>query len=86
MPLRPVVNPPHRVNRVRHAVEDVRGGKLNDPRFGMRMRGTGPRWDSIARLFEIWRSKLGMNPAGLTEGPTTFRRPSAQRALFPTRE
>ncbi|MEK7468039.1 MAG: PA0069 family radical SAM protein [Planctomycetota bacterium] len=74
---------PHRVNRVRHAVEDVRGGKLNDPRFGTRMRGSGPRWDSIARLFEIWRAKLGMDPSGLTGGPTTFRQPSAQGALFP---
>ncbi|KAF0246911.1 MAG: radical SAM domain-containing [Planctomycetota bacterium] len=74
---------PHRVNRVRHAVEDVRGGKLNDPRFGMRMRGTGPRWEAIARLFDVWRRKLGMEPSGLVDAATTFRRPSIQGALFP---
>jgi DNA repair photolyase len=73
---------PLRVDRVLHAVEDVRGGKLNDPRFGMRMRGSGPRWDSIARLFEVWRRKLGMEKSALSDAPTTFTRPSAQGKLF----
>ncbi|MCA9696061.1 MAG: radical SAM protein, partial [Myxococcales bacterium] len=35
---------PLRAGKVLHAVEDVRGGRRNDARFGERMRGQGPRW------------------------------------------
>ena len=39
----------------------MRGGGLNDPRFGSRMRGSGPRWESLEQLFELACRKHGLN-------------------------
>ncbi len=79
---------PQRAEKVLHAIEQIRGGKRNDSRFGERMRGQGPRWAAIEALFETHRRRLGLarspmeslgsNPARAS----TFRRPSAQRELF----
>jgi DNA repair photolyase len=39
---------------------EVRGGKLNDPRFGSRMRGEGEYAETIQRLFETTARRLGL--------------------------
>jgi DNA repair photolyase len=75
---------PLRAAKVMHAIEDMRGGRRNDSRFGSRMRGQGPRWQAIEAMFEAHRRRLGL--AGATSTPIehapTFRRPRAQRELF----
>jgi DNA repair photolyase len=74
---------PLRANKVLHAIEDVREGKHNNSGFGRRMRGVGPRWEAIERMFEVYCRKLGLDTSGQLERmPTTFRRPGGQIELF----
>ena len=75
---------PDRAQRIDHAIVELRRGRKNDPRFGSRMRGNGPRWDAIVGLFEAQCRRLGMNQAeaGEDEGARTFRRPTRQGSLF----
>jgi len=51
---------PLRADRVIGRIRDMRGGSLNDTRFGHRMRGSGAYWDSIRSLFTICRNRLGL--------------------------
>jgi hypothetical protein len=37
----------------------MRSGRLNDARFGHRMRGAGPMADQIERLFELSAQRCG---------------------------
>jgi DNA repair photolyase len=75
---------PLRAGKVLHAIEDMRAGQRNDPRFGQRMRGQGPRWQAIEALFEANRRRVGLD--GVVSTPlrhaTTFRRPRPQLELF----
>jgi DNA repair photolyase len=43
---------PARADRVLGLLRDARGGRLNDPRFGHRMRGHGPYADLLAARFK----------------------------------
>jgi DNA repair photolyase len=52
---------PLRAERVLSRVRDARGGQLNDPRFGSRMRGEGPYADSARALFEAAARRLGLH-------------------------
>jgi len=49
---------PLRAERVLQRLRDIRHGQLNDSRFGWRMRGDGPYWESVIRLFDVWRTRL----------------------------
>jgi DNA repair photolyase len=76
---------PERAEKVRHAVREVRGGKMNESAFGARFAGQGPRWKAIEALFDLHCRRLGLDgerllPDAPTE--TTFRRPSRQGMLF----
>ncbi|HLT38801.1 MAG TPA: PA0069 family radical SAM protein, partial [Enhygromyxa sp.] len=75
---------PLRAAKVLHAIEDMRDGKRNDPRFGARMRGQGPRWAAIEAMFEAHCRRLGFGsrPSRDQQPRSTFRRPRAQRELF----
>ena len=37
----------------------MRGGTVKDSRFGSRMEGEGPRWETVRSLFEVHCRKLG---------------------------
>jgi DNA repair photolyase len=52
---------PDRAQRVISRLQDIRGGKLNDTRWGHRMRGEGPYWESIKSLFEVSRRRYGLD-------------------------
>jgi DNA repair photolyase len=52
---------PERKARVLGRIKDVRGGKLNDPRFGSRMSGEGEYADQLRALFDATCNKLGLN-------------------------
>jgi len=43
------VHYPERADRVLHLLREIRGGRLNDPRCGHRMRGEGPYAALLAR-------------------------------------
>ncbi|HZJ70965.1 MAG TPA: PA0069 family radical SAM protein [Planctomycetota bacterium] len=78
---------PLRAGKVLSALAELHGGRLNDPRFGSRMRGSGPRWQAIESLFELHCRRLGLNERRVgregDEAPRpTFRRPDPQGTLF----
>jgi DNA repair photolyase len=54
---------PLRAAHVMSLVQQARGGRDNDPRFGHRMRGAGP-WAAMLRArFELARKRLGLDGA-----------------------
>ena len=52
---------PDRADRVLNHVRDMRGGHLNDPRFGHRLRGQGPYAEMISMRFAAACRRLGLN-------------------------
>jgi DNA repair photolyase len=60
-------------------IRDVRGGALNDSRFGKRMRGEGAQADSIRRLFEICVAREGLNKEPFRLSTDAFRNPAGQQ-------
>ncbi|MHC5112075.1 MAG: PA0069 family radical SAM protein [Planctomycetota bacterium] len=73
---------PLRVERVLARLRDMRGGSLNDSRFGKRMRGTGPYWKSICDLFALNLNRYGLNEERRRPiaGPTTCAATCAGRS------
>ena len=61
---------------------DIRRGRTDERAFGARMRGEGARWEIVRQLFHATVKRLGMNHEEPVEGPSAFRRPTAQGSLF----
>jgi len=55
---------PQRSNHVMSVIRDMRGGRDNDPRFGSRMRGTGPYAELLRQRFRIAVKRLDLNRRG----------------------
>src|SRR4029077_19450132 len=53
---------PDRKEKVLNRIRDLRGGKLNDPRFGSRMRGEGIYAEQIRATFETLKRRYGLDP------------------------
>lgn len=51
---------PARADRVLNLLRDLRGGRLNDPRFGHRMRGEGPYAELLSARFDVACRRLGL--------------------------
>jgi len=68
---------PQRAQHVMSLVRAMRGGRDNDPRFGSRMRGTGPLAVLLRNRFQLACRRLGLN-AGERDVLTTalFRAPT----------
>lgn len=74
---------PGRAQKILHAVQDTRAGRLNDPCFGSRMRGEGPRAEAIDNLFRINCNKYVLNSERVALTTAAFRRAgSRQGELF----
>jgi len=78
---------PLRAERVLARTREVRGGRLNDARFGSRFTGEGTYADTITQLFRRTAERLGLAHVSMTtsDEPSPFRRPSKpgrQLALF----
>jgi DNA repair photolyase len=74
---------PDRKERVLGRLRSIRGGPLNDPRFGARMRGHGPFVALIARMFAVACERAGLNRDPTPLSTAAFRRPGDhQLALF----
>jgi DNA repair photolyase len=58
---------PLRAERVVHGIREMRGGALNDSRFGARMRGEGAYWESIRALFQLHKKRLGLDGPPMRE-------------------
>lgn len=73
--------PPERVDRILKRIREVRGGKLNDSRWGHRMEGHGTYWQAVAQLFAVARKKYGMEDFPRPPQPSPFRIPNSQLEL-----
>jgi DNA repair photolyase len=73
---------PLQKDRVLNRVREIRGGKLNDPNFGSRLRGDGQYASHLGKLFEIACRKAGLNASRPALSTEAFRRPGSQMSLF----
>ena len=73
---------PLRAAHVMSLVQDIRGGRDNDPRFGSRMRGQGVYADLIRKRFRLACARLGLNAeANAPLDTSRFRPPRASGQL-----
>lgn len=73
---------PDRKAKVLHRLRDLRGGRINDSRFGSRMRGEGVFADMIHQLFTTASRKAGLEGRGPDFSTAAFRRPSGRQLLL----
>jgi DNA repair photolyase len=66
---------PQRAGHIMSLIRDMRGGRDNDPRFGTRMRGTGPYAELLRRRFQVACRRLNLNSGGRDTLDTTLFRP-----------
>jgi DNA repair photolyase len=66
---------PLRREKVLHRLESLRGRRLNDPRFGTRMRGEGIYAAQIGDLFRLWARKHDLDKPHTPLSTAAFRRP-----------
>jgi DNA repair photolyase len=68
-------NFPQKKDKILGRIRAIRGGKLNDPRFGSRMHGEGIFADQISQMFHVARRKVGLPDDGPELSTADFRRP-----------
>jgi hypothetical protein len=68
---------PERADKVLNQVRGLRGGALNDPRYGTRMRGEGILADHLAKLFAVACRKAGLAVRGPALSVDAFRVPAS---------
>jgi DNA repair photolyase len=74
---------PERKEKVLGRLRSLRGGRLNDPRFGSRMRGEGVLAETIRQMFALACRQAGIMGRGPELSTAAFRRPGGtQRLLF----
>lgn len=74
---------PKKKDRVLARLREMRGGKLNDARFGSRMRGEGVFAEQIRDLFRVARSRAGLDHPVPELSVEAFRKPGGrQMELF----
>ncbi len=74
---------PDKKDKILGRVREIRGGKLNDARFGTRMRGEGLLAETIHDLFTLGCKKAGYLGRGPELSTANFRNPAgSQRLLF----
>ena len=75
---------PDRKERVLNRIREIRGGRLNDPRFGSRMCGEGEYWDQIRAMFTTISRKARLAEERFALSSDAFRRPDphGQLGLF----
>jgi DNA repair photolyase len=75
-------NVPEKKDKILGRIRAIRGGKLNDSRFGSRMRGEGLFADQIHQLFEVARRKAGIPDEGPELSAAAFRRPRGPQLML----
>lgn len=74
---------PDRADKILNRIRAMRGGNLNDPNFGSRMKGAGVFAQQISQLFEMHKKEYGLD-RGRKLSTAHFRRDAmdAQQSLF----
>ncbi len=75
-------NFPDRADKVWHLIEQSHDGKVNDSRWGIRMRGEGPIAQLVAQQYKKYGKLYGMNAERWGLDVTQFRVPGGQGKLF----
>lgn len=75
-------NFPDKADKVWHLIETGHGGKVNDSRWGIRMRGEGPISDLVRQQFVKYNKIYQLNAERWNLDCTQFRRPGQQGKLF----
>lgn len=75
-------NFPDRADKVWHLVEQSHDGKVNDTRWGVRMRGEGNIAKLVAQQYKKYGKLYGMNAEDWSLDRTKFRVPGGQGRLF----
>ncbi|MET0635999.1 MAG: PA0069 family radical SAM protein [Chitinophagaceae bacterium] len=75
-------NFPDRADKVWHLIEDSHAGKVNDSRWGLRMRGEGSVAEIIAQQYRTYGRLYNMNENRYKLDTGSFRRPGQQGTLF----
>lgn len=75
-------NFPDRADKVWHMMEQSHNGKVNDNRWGIRMRGNGGYADIINQQFKKYNALYGLNAERWELDTSQFCRPGMQGKLF----
>lgn len=75
-------NFPDRADKVWHLIENSHDGKVNDTRWGVRMRGEGSIAEMVAQQYKKYGKLYGMNEERWELDTTRFVRPGQQGSLF----
>ena len=75
-------NFPDRADKVWHSIENSHDGKVNDSRWGIRMRGEGNIAQMVAQQYKKYGKIYGLNAERWELDTTQFRRPGEQGTLF----
>ena len=67
---------PDRKKKVLNRIRGIRGGKLNDPNFGSRMRGGGVFAEQINSMFKLACRRFGIEFGAPELSTAAFRRPA----------
>jgi DNA repair photolyase len=67
---------PDRKDKVLNRIREMRGGKLNDPNFGSRMRGQGIFAEQIGKMFRVACRQCGLPKREVNLSTASFRAPS----------
>jgi DNA repair photolyase len=73
---------PDRREKVLGRLRDMRGGALNDARFGWRMRGWGPLAEQVRALFALGCRRAGLSRDFPALSAAAFRRPGGTQGLL----
>ncbi|HEV8270799.1 MAG TPA: PA0069 family radical SAM protein [Chitinophagaceae bacterium] len=75
-------NFPDRADKVWHLIENSHDGKVNDSRYGIRMRGEGAIAQMVAQQYKKYGKIYGMNAEEWSLDTSIFRRPGGQIKMF----
>jgi DNA repair photolyase len=75
-------NFPDRADKVWHLIEGSHNGKVNDSRWGVRMRGEGSIAEMVSQQYKKYGKLYGMNAERWDLDTTRFMRPGEQGRLF----
>jgi DNA repair photolyase len=65
---------PMKKNKIIHAIEEVRHGRLNTTEWGKRMSGEGAMAEHLARVFELYAGQYGLDKTIPPGAPALFLR------------
>ena len=75
-------NFPNHADKVWHLIEQSHDGKVNDTRWGVRMRGEGNIAAMVAQQYKKYGKLYNMNAEEWSLNTNIFKRPGAQGTLF----